>query len=353
MIKLFSGSIIAVMCLSSTLFALEYEIQDIGTLQTHSSQAIAINNEGQILGWYNLDGTPEGKHFFVRDQDGSFHEIPKESSMVYENIPQNMYHIKIDWKYLTGAGVAYGTFSIPNANPVLYMWDQNSGIVKLGQLPGAEISAINDVGQVLIKSIQGADSSGKLIHYPIIWQNGKITKLRGLEGDLGTESNESYGFDMNNNGDVVGRSFIELVYKNNIYKESHAVLWTKGQAIDLHRTVAKSDNTIATKINDLGDIVFNCGHLVRNDGKIIGLGHVPKVTDSKYFICGDDCFTTRFGERIYCIAIVNNKLYNDYTSIWMTCNQIMDMNDNGEVIVKAKTVYGEDHAMLLIPVQSK
>jgi hypothetical protein len=48
-----------------------YEIQDIGTLQTRASQAIAINNQGQILGWYNIDGTANRQHFFVRDRANS------------------------------------------------------------------------------------------------------------------------------------------------------------------------------------------------------------------------------------------------------------------------------------------
>ena len=30
----------------------------------------------QILGWYNIDGSANGKHIFVRDRDGTFHELP-------------------------------------------------------------------------------------------------------------------------------------------------------------------------------------------------------------------------------------------------------------------------------------
>ncbi|MBA3721240.1 MAG: hypothetical protein H0W88_02425 [Parachlamydiaceae bacterium] len=122
----------------------KYEIQDIGTLQTHSSQAIAINNQGQILGWYNIDGSKEGKHYFVKDRDGIFNELPnKDNGADWE----------IDWRYLTDDGTAYGVF---DGNPnfaVLYKSDQHNGIVKLGNLPGKKISAINNAGQVLIESI--------------------------------------------------------------------------------------------------------------------------------------------------------------------------------------------------------
>jgi hypothetical protein len=125
---------------------------------------------------------------------------------------------------------------------VLYVWDQKNGVIKLGNLPGKEISAINDAGQVLIKSIE-ENENGKLIRRPIIWHNGTITKLNGLEGDLGIESEESYGFDMNNKGEVVGQSLVSLSYKNEIYKQIHAAMWdSNGEKIDLHKRIPKSNN---------------------------------------------------------------------------------------------------------------
>ena len=195
MIKNLVGSILITVTLAfSNLFAnVEYDIQDIGILQTHSSQAIAINNQGQILGWYNLDGSKEGKQFFVRNRDGSFYEIQAQ-----RNIP-------IEWKYLTNNGNVYGIFSrrtnapISEANvSVLYMWDLHSGVVKLGDLPGVnqpgrEIVTINDSGQVLISLLGWISKEGKLYKSPAIWHNGEITHLHGLVGDLGIEAEESSG----------------------------------------------------------------------------------------------------------------------------------------------------------------
>jgi hypothetical protein len=104
--KIYSLAVLSIAVISSHLSAeIEYNIQDIGTLQTHSSQAIALNNQGQILGWYNINGTSsEGNHYFVRDKDGNFSELPsKESGTNY----------LIDWKYLTDDGKAYGIYHRP------------------------------------------------------------------------------------------------------------------------------------------------------------------------------------------------------------------------------------------------
>lgn len=187
--KIFSMTVLAAVAVSSFLAANNFEIQDIGTLQTHSSQAIAINNDGQILGWYNIDGTPNSKKFFIMDKGGVLHDLPKGEKNGWE----------INWRYIKDDGKVYGTFD-GNANfSVFYVWDNQNGVVKLGNLPGKEISAVNNAGQVLIQSIV-ENENGKSIRHPVIWHNGTVTKLRGLEGNIGIESDESYGYDMNNNG---------------------------------------------------------------------------------------------------------------------------------------------------------
>ncbi len=202
-------TVFSLIAISSFLVAeIEYDIQDIGTLQTHSSQAIAINNKGQILGWYNVDGSANGKHFFVRERDGEFHEIPSKTSDA---------GLSINWRFLVDNGKAYGTFAVNKATTALCMWDRINGFRKLGILPGSDVVAINNSGQVLIKSIT-ENEDGKSTQRPAIWENGKTTKLQGLQGDVGIESDESCGLDMNNRGEVVGYSVAYLSYKNNIYK---------------------------------------------------------------------------------------------------------------------------------------
>lgn len=337
--KLFLLTIFSFITISNVLSAaIDYEIHDIGTLQTQSSRAIAINGKGQILGWYNIDGSNTGKHYFIREKDGSFFELPtRENGVGWE----------INWRYLTDNGVAYGTFDGNAGFAVLYTWDQNKSVIKLGNLPGKEISAINNAGQVLIKSISD-NINGKPVVRPVIWQNGQVIKLSGLCGDTGLESDESYGFDLNNNGVVVGQSVVYLSYKNKLYKQYHATKWVKGQAIDLHNTIPKTDKSSATSINDLGDVIIN-GVVNRADGKKIDVYGSSKATDTSYFY-NTYTFSDPKGNEINVIGMINDNLRNDYNSIWMNCDQIVDMNNKGEIIAQGKTNYGEDHAMLLCPV---
>ena len=233
--KLFTNLFISLMTVSSFLSAeIEYDIQDIGTLQTRSSQAIALNNNGQILGLYNIEKTDAGKKFFVRNKDGVFYELPgKEPAS----------GLAMDWQYLTDEGKAYGTLEVNASTRALCVWDQKNGMVKLGNLPGKEISAINNTGQVLIKSVV-ENENGKSIQRPVIWHNGQTTKLKGLGFDLGIESEESYGYSMNNKGEVVGQSLVSLSYKNDLYKKVHAVKWINGQPIDLHNKDSENRNKL-------------------------------------------------------------------------------------------------------------
>lgn len=273
--KLCVFTFLSALSLSSFIGAIEYEIHDIGTLQTPYSQATAINNKGQILGWYYLK-TPSERHFFVRDPKGSFHEIPGAK----DGLP-------IEWKYLTDDGIAYGIFAKNGDSecPILFKWDQQNGIVNLGELPGG-ISAINNSGQILIRCIK-ENLNGKTNYYTAIWKDGNLTKLKRLEGDLGIEADSSVGVDMNNSGDVVGYSQVYLSYKNELYKQTHATKWINGQAIDLHNEVPKSAHSSAIAINDLGEIFLSQRRLIRDDGTVIihpiGSSNA-KMTNTRFLI---------------------------------------------------------------------
>lgn len=319
----------------------EYRIQDIGTLQAHSSHAISINNHGQILGWLNIDGSKESKQFFIRDKNGAFHHLPKtEKNGGWE----------IDWRYLTDEGKAYGTFDGNSNYSVLYTWDQNNGVINLGNLPGKEISAINNAGQVLIKSVIEIEN-GKSFRRPVIWHNGLVTKLRGLEGNIGIESDESYGYDMNNNGDVVGYSNVYINYKNNLYRQNHAAKWVNGQVFDLHKSIQKTNSSKASVINDFGDVIIG-GDLIRADGKNVALcQHELKIKGRNNFH-NKMYVLDRDGNVIINGYIISNKFLSDQDSIWMTFKEIIAVNDNGEIIARGVTIYGEEHAILLYPAQS-
>lgn len=327
MLKNLTNTVYAFLFSMSALLSAEikYEIKDIGTLQTHSSEAIAINNSSQVLGWYNVDGSGQGKHYFLRDTNGEFSEIPTKT--------HDSNH-EINWKFLTDDGKAYGIFSINNSTIALCTWDKRNGYINLGVLPGREVVAVNNAGQVLIKSVKDQEN-GKTIVRPAIWKDGVLTKLIGLPGELGIESEESYGFDINNKGEVVGQSLTSLVYKNKIFYQIHAVKWdNNGNPIDLHATYPKCEQTYATGIDDNGKIIIN--------KKFDYLNNIGDYIQGSYINDREDTRIAKLGR-------INHDISNNHQSIWMKVNKFIEINNKREIIAEALTIYGEKHAMLLTP----
>lgn len=46
----------AFMVMASSLFGVSFQIEDLGTLESDLSQAIDINDHGEVLGFYNFQG---------------------------------------------------------------------------------------------------------------------------------------------------------------------------------------------------------------------------------------------------------------------------------------------------------
>lgn len=326
-VTFFSGSLAA---------AVDYEVQDIGTFQTYCSKPIAINDAGEILGWFDLDGSGVYQYGFLRYGTGSF-----------SGVPLSVNGMDVEWKFLTNDGSAYGIHLSGNT-VTLFVWSQEGGAINLGKLPGNEVTAVNDSGQVLIKSVSDT-LDGKQICYPVIWEHGKITKLEGLPGNLGIPSERAYGLDLNNHGDVVGYSKVNIVYKNRIYVQTHATKWINGQPIDLHKVVPRQEVTEATVINDDGDVVIN-NNLVSEDGsKIKKVEKMTRGARSNYFVSDKFFYGTEpngQGDNILNLSAV---IEDD--SMWIRADRLIDINSSGEIIAMGTTIYGESHAMLFRPIK--
>jgi len=302
--------------------ATDYKIKDVGTLETYSSLPLAINSSGNILGYYYLDKEKQTKNFFLRDSNGTFHNIPSIDG-----------NIKIDWKKLNDNGKVFGEGVISNNLKSLYIWDVDNGIVSCGELPGREIIAVNNKNQVLVQFNEEIRGNEVIIR-PVIWENGRIIKLKGAPGNIGTESRKSFAYDLNNKGEVVGESYVITIYKNNEYVNRHAVKWVNGQPIDLHYSLPKIDFSCAKCINDAGDIIYlgNTTWYSINNGKF---NAHQVVIDNPYTVLSHRSFT--------------QLVQKDSGSIWMWVRKFVDVNDRGEVVAEAETIYGETHTILLTP----
>lgn len=349
--KLCTSLFISLIAVSSFLSAIEYDIQDIGTLQTRSSKAIDLNNKGQILGWYALkplDPSGKEKCYFFQDSDGSFYSIPSFVGM------------DVDWKFLTEEGKVFGTsFLYDNeTNAILFMWDKKTGAVNLGNLPGRNVVGVNNNGQALISCVSERINE-KTVLYPAIWHYGELTKLKGLEGNFGLDSDESYGIGINNKGEVIGQSRVNIIYKNELYmKPMHATLWKKEEKLDLHNNFIKTEHSYAFALNDVGDLLIASNilgglYLDKNGNCYPVPVSYKKMNNIGYVYSDNIVYDAKGRELVVDISNLDNKVKNDINSIWLSVKpEIKKVNDKGEIITQGVTIYGETHAILLVPVKS-
>lgn len=353
--------------LVSTMFLSgeDYTVSDIGTLESKSSEAIDLNNRGEILGTFNVDGSYNNTTYFFREESGRFHTIP--------SVP----NVDIKWKFLTDSSKAYGM-----ANKALYSWESSSLPQKIADLPSSDVISINNRGDVLLKEVSEI-RNGKTIYYSAIWNqsttppdnllvnlefdpvesNVKITKcnlefdkmasiknLYGLGGNFGHDPKESYGLCLNNRGEVVGASHVATVYKNEISNQFvNATHWKGNQIVDLHKKLPKCTRSHAIAINDEGDIYIQSdagNYMLYSSGELHLLPYSFDKLNNKYAYTAHLLFDLKH-QTTSSIHAICQKVIKDPGSVWWTVDKIVKVNNRGEMIVQATTKHGENHAMII------
>jgi hypothetical protein len=133
----------------------------------------------------------------------------------------------------------------------------------------------------------------------------------------------------------------------------HATKWVDGHAIDLHRTVPKSSASCAIAMNDNGDILIKgeTGHLFIHEENTISR-YIPEwfqKINNTYMSGQGDVIMDKNTRMIASIGMINSKLIEDFDSIWMKVTRIISANESGATIAEGQTIFGEKHAMLIIP----
>jgi len=210
------------------------------TLGGNNGQASAINNHGQIAGFAengNVDTTcpPNTTNNRIARpvfwQNGRAQALPTVGSD-----PDGVAY----WINDQGQAVGYsGTCTV-----ALHAVSWENGMVTplpdLGN--GGVAQGNNDQGQI-VGNIGSADGS---TFYAAIWQNGVLTNLRTLPGDLAAIASGN-----NNKGQVVGSTL------DANFNWSHGFIWQNGVMTDLNTLFPAGSNlyaVMANKINDRGQI---------------------------------------------------------------------------------------------------
>src|SRR5436190_3210282 len=206
------------------------QMKDLGTLGGNSSEAYAINQNGQITGYAQ---NSQNDHAFVYS-GGIMTDI---GTLLGTALPNSYGYSINDSGHI--AGTAYNS-KFSSSHTFFYNGITAVDIGSLGQ--GANGSAINNNDQ-----ITGYSTTGGVDH-AFRYADGVLTDLGTLGGDW------SYGNGINNSNLIVGGSFIDAA--DSIY---HAFSATGNSLTDLNSSVDSSGAgwvlIEARAINDAGQIV--------------------------------------------------------------------------------------------------
>ncbi|HVI11016.1 MAG TPA: hypothetical protein VND65_22210, partial [Candidatus Binatia bacterium] len=217
-----------------------FHMSALPTLGGNNGQASSINNRGQIVGFAEngtLDSTcPPGT---TNDrialpalwQNGKAQALP----LVAGDVDGDAF-----WINDQGQAVGYsGT-----CTAALHAVSWQNGVVS--QLPdlgtGGIAQGINNQGEI-VGTVGSADGTTQ---YGALWQNGVLTDLGTLPGDIA-----AIATGINSQGQVVGSTW------NSSFDWSHAFIYQNGVMTDLNMLFPANSNlyaTMANKINERGQI---------------------------------------------------------------------------------------------------
>jgi len=206
---------------------------DLGTLGGYVSNAVYVNDGGQVVGFATFDAIPDPFSPF----GASVHTFLWENGVMRD------------------VGTLGGPDSLPSAGGI----NQRNGLV-------AGLSYINSIPN---------PGTGIPTVDPFLWNNGTMTDLGTLGGTIGSASLA------NNRGQVAGVSDLagDLIF--------HPFLWTKGVLKDLG--TLGGDTGTPTGLNDAGAVVGwadlpgsqTCGAFLWKDGVMKDLGRIGSDPCSK------------------------------------------------------------------------
>jgi probable HAF family extracellular repeat protein len=226
--------------------------QDLGTLGGTISVAYALNEQGQVAG-YSTTAT------------GAVHAFLWTPGVGMQDLGVLDGGTSSRARGINDRGEVVGQSTLPRVDPRepqthAFLWTPAGGMQDLGALGGGLTSSvasdINNVGQVVGRSY----SADQIITPPtdpeffsraFLWSPGQgMQDLGALSGGHAT------AYAINDNGQVVGKSWLSSFSPPPYGQNLRAVLWTPGQGIrELGRLWDGPHNSAAYGINEAGQVV--------------------------------------------------------------------------------------------------
>jgi probable HAF family extracellular repeat protein len=242
---------------------------DLGTLGGDFSTARAINNGGTVVGASLLADSRLGQRLFLWTPRDGMRDVHSQVGTDFFPLDMN------DLGQVVGRGRAV------SGQQHAMIWSEREGLRDLGTLPGLTFSsalATNNQGVVVGES---RDDTNQFVRAFRWTPDDGMMDLGSLGGERG-----SLAFDVNERGDVVGRS-------QTTAGEVHAFLWTESRGmIDLGILAAPPTGTDISRAfgtNDHGDVVGSSlnasgvrhAFLWTEQGGMIDLGSFHDYSEAK------------------------------------------------------------------------
>ena len=221
--------LVVLLCCGAVAQAQEYDFYDLGTLGGSLSQAYAVNDAGQVVGWSMINSNPNQAQAFLWDTDSGLVNLGTAMGVSFSSA----YGISESGQI---AGEAYFGGSAPHA----FYWD-GSSITNLQTLGGARSYAygVNDAGQVVGKA---QASSGD--YQPFYWDTG-LSGMQPLQNATGRAQA------INNAGQVTG-SFETAAGEAGGF--DRAFVWDNTNGVQILQPSEAEKETFAQAINGQGSI---------------------------------------------------------------------------------------------------
>jgi len=191
------------------------------TPQLAGSEALAINDVGQIVGWANTPANPPARHAVLWSAALVIQDLGTLGGATSTAVDIN------------ASGQVIGMSDVPGGGRRGFLWTAGGGMQDLATLlgsPASNVAAINDAGQIAGSYVAPSGDTHAFLYTP-------GSGLRDL-GTLGGTTSAATG--LNAQGDVVGSS-------TTAQGETHAFLWTSTDGME--DVTAKTGFAAVRKLN--------------------------------------------------------------------------------------------------------
>ena len=349
-VSLASG-VALVLLVSGFVMATTYVPTDLGDLPggDDESKAYGINASGQVVGDGSAATGPRGYLW----SNGVMTDLG--------DIPGGDDESRARGINASGQVVGHSRSSLTMRG---FLWENGlmTGLGDLTSYPSGwvEADAINDNGQTVghaqLKG-QGSDN------HPFLWENGVMTDLGELPGAVTGGSARTEAYAINNSGQVVGRSKLPAGYR--------AFLWQNGTMTELGALPGGDGTSEALGINASGQIVGFCGSatgdrpVLWQNGTVSDLGDLPggDAKGQAYGINGPGQVVGQSDSGRGWLGFVwdpnggmrdlNQMLPADVAGgeTWKI-RLARGINDAGQIAAEGRVPTGQEHAILLTPVEA-